>query len=100
MDISSKYFSSLKVINQHWLKNLIHFLGAAHKTGKLTELVSFIWWEINHRFYIYALFEKYVQFTKHDCTFVNIDRPDVIDTHMYSQALSEDQLCFELVSVA
>lgn len=75
MDVSSRYFTLLRRPDANWLKHVYCFLTDIQRVGKLSELISFVLWEVKHRLKIYAIGRQYVKFV--DAPFITLraDRP-------------------------
>lgn len=97
MDISSQYYLLIKYPKRFFKKHLWDFLLAIHKVGKTTELISFVVWEIKHRFLIYKFSNRYIKFTPHKCASLENEnlRGDIIT----SSFMAEEEVHLRIVEV-
>ncbi|SFE47389.1 WD40/YVTN/BNR-like repeat-containing protein [Spirosoma endophyticum] len=91
MDVSSRYYNILKIRDRNLLKYLWGFLLSIYRVGKLRELSSFCYWEVNHRFKLYRP-SRYILFQKQACLLLN-HQGELSD----QASLVNDQIALEAV---
>lgn len=99
MDVSSKYFSLFKYSSFYVVKHLWNFLRSVYQVGKLTELLSFIVWEISHRLHLYRFTNQYIKFTNNLCFSITTENALPAEDFITSSFLAEKGLCFQLVTI-
>lgn len=70
MDVSSRYYNSLKNRDRNFLKHPWGFLLSICRVGKLRELSSFCYGEVNHPFKLYRP-SRYILFHQQACLVLN-----------------------------
>lgn len=99
MDVSSKYFALLRTPGPDLLKQVWNFWLDIRRVGKVRELASFIWWEINHRLLIYQFRNRYLQFTRHAGFPITAEETNQPGDLITSSFLTENGLCFRAVAI-
>lgn len=98
MDVSSKYFALLRAPGPQLIKHFWHFWLDIRRVGKVRELFSFIWWEINHRLYFYQARNRYLKFTHHTGLTVTAGSASSAGS-LTSSFLAANGLCFRAVTI-
>ncbi|MFC5411472.1 WD40/YVTN/BNR-like repeat-containing protein [Larkinella bovis] len=99
MDISSKYFAHFRTPGPDVIKQMWRFWLDIRRVGKARELVSFIWWEINHRLLIYQFRRRYIQFTGHAGLSITSEEASPTGDRITSSFLAENGLVFRAVTI-
>lgn len=97
MDVSSKYFSLLKRPGPGSIKHAWNFLLDIRRVDKVSELISFVLWEIKHRLGFYRIKKRYVTFTDH--SYLTLSNNELGLNFADSSFLSDEGFSFHPVAI-